>query len=197
VAVLHDAGNHVAAAFNHTRNDDLVVLASAILAADYCVIDLKALAVRTAQGVVAVHIAHVVADQAGHAPSRLVGHADGALDFLGAQAVTRCAEQEHDVEPVAQARAGLFKRRPGGGIDLIAAMLALIRTARLHAVVFGLALALGADVPLAVAGAHQVFKAGVFGREPLLELAEGRTFRGGLLFHGQNMPGTGLHAQKG
>jgi hypothetical protein len=42
-----------------------------------------------------------------------------------------------------------------------------------------------------------VFKAGVFGREPLLELAEGRTFRGGLLFHGQNMPGTGLHAQKG
>lgn len=77
------------------------------------------------------------------------------------------------MEPVAQAGEGLLKGRPGCRIDLIAAMLALIVTARLDPLVFGLALALGADVPLAVAGAHQVLKASVFGREPRLKLAEG------------------------
>jgi hypothetical protein len=42
-----------------------------------------------------------------------------------------------------------------------------------------------------------VFETGGFGREPRLKLAEGRTFGGGLPFHGHNMPETGLHVQRG
>lgn len=78
----------------------------------------------------------------------------------------------------------------------MAAMLALIGAAGLHAVVFGLALALSAGMALPVADAHHVIEASVLSRKASLKLAKGRGF-GGLLFHDHNMPDQGLHVQRG
>ena len=110
-------------------------------------------------------------DLVAHAPRGFVGHADLALDALGGNAVPRRGEQEHDIEPIAQARAGAIERRSGGRINLIGAPMALVGAA-LHAVVFRRAAALGAVEVGAVADLKQVIEAAFLGREAVLKLAE-------------------------
>ena len=111
--------HHVPAALDHTQHNRLGGAESA----DESFVDLDVLA-GTANRSVAVHVAHVFADFMAHAPRRLVGHAELALDFLGGNPVPRGAEQKHDMEPVAQRSAGALKRSVGHRGNLIAAILA-------------------------------------------------------------------------
>ena len=97
---------------------------AAVLAADKCFVDFDRLA-GAAKRVVAVHIAHILADQIAHAPSRLVRDAELTLDLLRRDAIPRRAKQVHHVKPIPQRRPGAFEWRSGSRIDLIAAMLAL------------------------------------------------------------------------
>ena len=117
--VRHNLRHYVPAAFNHAQHNRL----GGAEAADESFVDLDVLA-GTANGSVAVHTAHVFADFMAHAPRRLVGHAELALDFLCGNPVPRGAKQKHDVEPVAQWSAGALKRSVGHRGNLISAILA-------------------------------------------------------------------------
>jgi len=94
-----------------------------------------------------------------------------ALQFLAAHAVARRAEQIDRVEPANQRRAGILKDGASGrvhmvttgGADIGAATGELVVRAVLTA---GRTLKAGA----AEANLHDVFKAGVLGREALKEL---------------------------
>ena len=66
----------------------------------------------------------MLADQRGHAPRRLIGHAKLALEFLAADAVARRGEQVDGVEPKLERGAGLLKRRPDRGVQVVTAPLA-------------------------------------------------------------------------
>ena len=90
------------------------------LAADQRFVDLNDFA-GAAQRIVTVERGHVLADFMAHAPRGFVGHANLALDTLGGNAVPRRREQEHDVEPIAQAGAGAIERRSGSRVKLIGA----------------------------------------------------------------------------
>lgn len=171
-----DAGNDFAAAFDDAENDRLVVLTLLVLAADESLVGLDNAATGAAKAVVAVNVAHVLPDQVAHAPSGLVRHANGALDFLGRHAVARRAEHEHDVEPVAQGRARVLERRPGSRVDLKPAEIALVAAASLYAMEVRELAAFAAFVTLSVARLHQMIEAGFIRRESLLELAKGRKF---------------------
>src|SRR5262245_4958850 len=101
-AVLDNTGDNVAATFGHAEHDALVVLSPLVPATNEMLVDLdngRAGAV-AADRRVAVNDVHVIADAIAHAPSRLVGDAKLALDFLGGDPVPRCAEQEHHVVPL-------------------------------------------------------------------------------------------------
>lgn len=98
-----------------------------------------------------------------------------ALHLFCGHSVPRRAEQKHDVEPVAEAGAGLFERRPGGRVDLIAAVLTGEAAAGFDAVVGGFLVAPHADQALAVARPHQVIEAAILIREPGLQFADHRS----------------------
>src|SRR5579885_381996 len=172
---LNDARNNIATAFDNAKHYGLVVLAKFIFAAEKTFVRLDRLA-GTAKRIVAVNVAHVFADQVAHAPSRFVGDAELALDLLGGHAVPRGAEQEHDVEPVPERRPGALKRRPGGRVELIAAVFAGEGSAALGPVIGRLFLALEAGQPVPEPDPHQVIEAGVIVGEPLVERRDIRTF---------------------
>lgn len=178
--------HHVAAALEEADNGVLVALVSRALpldrTADQRFVDLDCDA-RAAERSNAVNHAHVLADHVAHAPSGFVGDAQLALDTLGSDAVPRRGEKEHDVEPVAQRRAGAVAGRSRGRIDLIAAMLASVGAPRLDAVVGRLPLTTLTVVARAVASAHQVIQATFLGRKAVLKLAE----RGGFGAHTDGM----------
>jgi hypothetical protein len=179
-AACDNAGNEFAAAFQHPNNAGLVTLVTAAHArdgaADQGFVNFDFIA-NAAQGVVAIQRAHILADFVAHAPSRFVGHAKLTLDFLSRHAVAGAAKQKHDVEPVAQGRAGPLKGRSSHRSNLIAAILARVNLAGFDAIEMGAPSATGAIVPVTKARAHKVFKASILSREAVHKLAEGGGFR--------------------
>lgn len=131
----------------------------------------------TAEGIVAILRGHKLADFMAHAPSRLVGHAKLALDFLGGNAIARGAEQEHDVEPIAQRGARPMERRIGGREHLIAAEIAGIGPAFRDRMELGFASAFFAVMRQSVARLHKMLQTGFLGGEAVLKLAESGGFR--------------------
>src|ERR1700733_2322338 len=171
-ASLHYPRHDIAAAFDHAEHNCFVIAVSReVVATDECFVCLNRLA-GTANRRVAVNVTHIEPDQMAHAPSGFVGDTQLALHFLGGHAVPRLAKQEHHIEPVPQAGAGLLKGRPCSRVDLIATMLALERAASPDPVIGRLFLALEAGKALAKPLAYQVGQAGVLIRKALLELAD-------------------------
>jgi hypothetical protein len=169
--LIETEGNNVPAPLNHAEHNRLVVrLIRRINATDECFVGLHRLA-GTAKREVAIDIAHVQPDQVTHAPRRLVRHAKLPLNLFRRHAISRLAEQKHDVEPVTQAGACLFEGCPGGRVNLIAAMLAGKAAALLDPVISRLFLAFEASEALAETVAHQMRQAGIFVGETFLELA--------------------------
>ena len=111
--------HHVPATLDHAQHNRL----GRAEPADEGLVNLDMLT-GTAKRIIAVHIAHVFADFMAHAPRRFVGHAKLALDLFRRNAVTGGREQEHDVEPIAQRRAGALKWSVSHRGNLIAAILA-------------------------------------------------------------------------
>ena len=166
-------GDNVATALHHAHDDGFTFAAKhpRFVAAKESLIDFDVLS-EAADGVVTIDRAHVFADCVAHAPSRFVGHTKLTLDGLRSDSVTRCAELEHDEEPVTQRRAGALERRASGRVDLITAMLARKGATGLHAVKRRLTVAAAAVVTRAVTSAHQMVEAAFLGREPKLKLAK-------------------------
>lgn len=182
VAAGHDLSDQLAAALQHPDNNRLIphisVALAADRAADNCFVDFNE-GTGTAKRIVAVKQAHIFADLVTHAPCRLVGHTNLALDFLSCNAVPRRAELKHDKEPVAKACAGPVEWRPGCRIDLMPAILANISPSGRHPIIMRAFSAACAIVTFAVAGAHKVVEAAFLCRKAVLKLAE----RGGFRFH--------------
>lgn len=110
-SIRNDVRNEIAATLNHAKHNRLVgkkALFLRRLAADEGFVDFD-LTAKAAKRRIAIDLPHVFADFVAHAPSRLVGHAKLALDFLGGDTIPRRAEQEHDMEPVTQWRARAIK----------------------------------------------------------------------------------------
>ena len=177
LTVNNNVGDYVTAALSHPQHDSLALATHAVslVTADESLVDFNSLE-RPAKRRVAIHSAHVFADFVAHPPSRFVGDAKLALDFLGGDSVPRSAELEHDKEPIAKAGAGAIEGGSGGRIDLRAAPLASVGAASLHAVEPGILAALVAVVTLAVANAHKVIEAAFLSREAVLKLAESGRF---------------------
>lgn len=182
VAAGDDLGGNLAAALHHTDHSGLVSLVSAALAfnrtTDKRLVDLGMRA-ETAKRAATVDSAHILADHVAHAPSRLVGNAKLALDFLGRNAIPRRAKPKHHGEPIAKRRARAIEGRSGGRIDLMGAPLTLIGPAAHNARVPRRASAAGAIKVIAVANLKQVIETAILGREAALKLAE----RGGFRLH--------------
>ena len=142
----------------------------------------------TAERIVAVLRRHELADFMAHAPRRFVGYAKLALDFFGGNAVARRAEQEHDIEPVAQRRPRPMERRIGGGKDLMAAKIAGVGPAFRDRMELGFAPAFFAFMREAVARFHKMLQTGFLGRETVLKLAESGGFRFHSHYIAQNSP---------
>ena len=179
--VFDNLRNHVAVALHYAENDRLTRCAPPALAALADAADIGFVnfndGAETANRKAAVNNGHILADFVAHPPSRFVGHADLALDFLGGDPVPRSAELEHDKEPIAQACASAVERGSGGRIDLCAAMLASVGAAGFDAVELGTLPALFAVVTVAETDPHKVIEAAFLGGETVLELAKGGGFR--------------------
>lgn len=170
--------HHLAAAFREADNNRLVRHAAfglIDLAADDRFVHFDMLG-KAAKRAIAVHNRHIFADFVAHAPSRLVGHADLALNFLCRHAAAGRAELEHNKEPVAKAGARPVEGGASGRVNLMATPFARIGPALGHAVELCALAALFAIVPLAVANTHQVIEAAFLGGEAVLKLAKGRCF---------------------
>jgi hypothetical protein len=151
-------------------------MAALVNTANKHLVDFNNSTARAAKRVIAVHKTHILANEIAHAPSGFIGHADGALNFLGRDAIAGRAEHKHDLKPVAQGCARGGKRRASGRIDLLAAMFALIGATGLNAMIAGALAAFAARMTLPKAGSHQVFKAGFLSWEAFLKLAQGWKF---------------------
>lgn len=126
-ARLDNPRNQLAIAFQHTDNASLVALIAAAHARHGAAYQRFVNFNRftdAAKRIVAIERAHILADFVAHTPSRLVGYAKLALDFLGSNARPRSGEQEDDIKPVLQWGAGALKGRSGHRGNLVAAELA-------------------------------------------------------------------------
>ena len=170
--VRHNRSANVPAAFGQTHHNRL----GGAKTAEHCFVDLDMLAGATHRRVT-VNRTHIFPDLMAHAPSRFVGHAKLAFDFLGSDTVSRSAEQEHNKEPIAQRSAGAIKRGASGRVNLMAAVFADIGAAGGNAIVMRALATARAIMAVAKAIAHDVFKAAFLGREGGLELAKGGGFR--------------------
>ena len=177
-AIGQDAGDYRPASFQHSHDGCLASPAAMIDAADIGFVHLNSTQKAT-KLIVAIDNRHIFADFVAHAPSCFVGHSNLALHFLGSNAVARCTEQKHDIEPVAQASAGPVEGRSGSRIDLKAAMLTGIGAAGRYAIEMRILAALFAVMAITIASTHKMFQAAIFRWEAVLELAKGR----GFLFH--------------
>lgn len=102
------------------------------------------------------------------APSRLIGHAKRALEFLAAHAVARRDKEVDRIEPRLKRRAAVLKDRAGAGVDVIAAGGAGEGPASGDLVKGALNAAFAADVAKAIADLHDSRQASIV----VLELRE-------------------------
>lgn len=179
-AARYDAGNEIAATLFHADDAGFVALVARPFArhaaTDQGFVNLDN-RTSAAQRGVTINRSHILADFMAHTPSRFVGDAKLALDFLGSNTVTGGAELEHDKEPVAQRGASAVKWGASGRIDLRTAPLASIGAAIVDAVEARFLTTLIAVMTLAKAGAHQVVKAAFLSGEAGLKLAKSGGFR--------------------
>jgi len=180
VAARDNFGDNLPATFLHANDNSLVGLIARPLTlyrtADQSFVNLDN-PTNAAERITAVNRAHILADFVTHAPSRFVGHAKLALDFLGGDTVSRSAELKHNEKPIAQRRAGAVKRRASGRIDLMGTPLALVGPTTSNARVTRRTVAAGAIKIRPVTRLKQVIEASVLGREAVLKLAKGGGFR--------------------
>jgi hypothetical protein len=118
----------------------------------------------------------LVADQVEHAPCGLVRHAKLTLQLLGRDPASSASHEIHGVEPQVQRRGRLVKDRPGQRIDVVAAVVAVVGRASLHAMEAALAVALLAKRCVTVRGeplTPKPIEAGSVIAELLDELHEG------------------------
>ena len=128
---LAAVGDHrrdkLAATLQHAKYGSLVASVSRFfalaLAANPRFINLDR-AHETANRAVTIDLRRIFTNFMAHAPRGFVRHAQLAFDFLGCHAVPRSAEQEHDMEPVAQRSAGALERSVGHRRNLVAAVFA-------------------------------------------------------------------------
>ena len=178
-ARLDNARDQFTAAFKHPDNASLVALVSAAHAgnrtADQRFVNFDGRTGAT-KWIVTIKRRHVFADFMTHAPSRLVSHTKLALDFLGRNAVARSAEQEDDIEPIAQRRPRPMHRRVSRWKDLMAAKVASVRAPFRDRMEPRLARAFIADMRDAISRHHKMLQTSIFVRKPLLKLAQSEGF---------------------
>jgi hypothetical protein len=140
--VRYDAGHHVAVPLQHPEYDCLAFNVARQIA-------------------VAVNLGHVLADFVPDAPSRLVGHAELALQFLRRDTVPGRGKEVHRVEPLLQRRPAILERRPRHRVDVMAAPRARVSRHLRQLCKAPVPLALRAIQRLAVAYLHQVREAAI------------------------------------
>jgi len=122
------ARKNLTATLDHAEHDLLVIWRRLrVASSDESLVNLDNWAASAAQLSVAVNPAHVDADLLTDSPRGFVGHAGLPLDFLGADAVPRGAEKEHDVEPRPQRRARPLERRASHRVDMVPAITGISR----------------------------------------------------------------------
>ena len=169
--VLHHARDDVAAALYHAKHNgllrsasrDAMLLPALTATADIGFIDFDV----AGQSTVAVHLRHVFADFVTHAPRRLVGHAQLALQFLRRYAVARRGEKIHGVKPLLKRCMRPLERRSRHRMNVMAAPRASVGGHFLEAGKRALFAAPRTFQRLAVPDFHKVLKAGVVVRETL------------------------------
>lgn len=110
-------------------------------------------------------------------PRRLVGHAQLALQFLCRNAVPRCREQVHRIEPQLQRRPGLLERRANSRMQVMAAPFTGISALCLDPIPAGRTVTLRADMPGPKPNIEQMLKASFIVRELGEESASGEGLR--------------------
>lgn len=126
--VRHNARNHIAIALDHSEHDRLAgsaaaALTAAPLAANHHFIRFDV----AAQLVVAVNLREILADFMAHTPSRLIGDAQLALQFLRRNAMARGREQIHRVKPFLERNARATEWRADHRMNVIAAVARICR----------------------------------------------------------------------
>ena len=118
-------GEHLAVALKDTHNHGLSLGATpreafdlGLPAPDVGFVNLDVASKRR----IAVNLSHVLADFVAHAPGRLVGHAQLALQFLRRYAMPQRGEQVHRVEPLLKRRARVLERRPHHWVKVVPAI---------------------------------------------------------------------------
>jgi hypothetical protein len=124
LSVENDFRHHFPAALQHPLNLSLARRSKARLARMVSphvgFIDFNV----ATQGKLAVNIGHVLADEPGHAPRGLIGHAKLAFEFLCWNPMTGRGEQIKGIKPELQRCARILKRSSGGRVDVMPAPLA-------------------------------------------------------------------------
>lgn len=169
-AVTDNAGDDLTAPLDHAEDDVLVILPHFVVTANKRLVGLDdALGTERA---IAVNPSHVFADFMADTPSRLVGHAQLALQFLRGHAVARRGEQEHGVKPLLQGCPGAGKGRPGHRVYVMPAPLADIGRFLAEPMELAVLPALRAVALFAVANLHKMVQAGIVVREAIEELLD-------------------------
>ena len=105
-----------------------------------------------------------------HAPCRLVSHSRLALNLFRADSATGRSHQVHGIEPSGERSGRFVKDRIGGRVNVVAAMIARIGRARLHAMMLGNRFARLAVNAFRVKAVLEPFQTGGVVRELLLEV---------------------------
>ena len=159
--VRNDLRHYVAVTFQHSKHDRLVWSDTPAFAASSASTDIGFISFDIAvQRQLTVHIGHVLTNFVCHAPRRLIGHAQLALQLLRRHAMTRSREQVHRVEPFVERRPRPLHERANGRVQLMFTVLAdigsfarhtveLALDTALRAVQFRTAITLGHDAPQA------------------------------------------------
>jgi hypothetical protein len=180
--VWNDASFNPAAALFHAENDRLVAEFLRHRAAPPVVsfINLDV----PFEDLEAIDLIHELADLMTDAPTRLVGHADCALNFLPRDAVPRRDKQVDDVKPHLQRRAGVLEDRSGARVNVIAAMSARIGRHSGQLVERGLVAALPANVAQSVPDFHNARQASVVAWKLREKFANGKRLDAALFLSG-------------
>ena len=131
--------------------------------------------------VVAVHLAHVLADFVAHAKRSRIRDPELALQFLGRDAMPGSREEVHGIEPLLQRRMRAMKDGPDHGENLKPAPRALIGRMATDAVKLARLAALRALDLVAVPKPHEVVQAAIVIRELGHKLVDRRAFCHGSL----------------
>lgn len=162
--VWHNTGTQIAIPLNHAKDSCFAVGSAATLAValppDQRFIHFDMSAQRT----VAIGLCHQLAQLMADAPSRFVGHAKLALQFLRGYAMSRRGEQVHGVKPLLERRARFLERCPHAWVNVMPAKLAHVGPALRDAMEFRLPIAGRAGGRLAVLHGHDPVQTGLVGR---------------------------------